>query len=184
LQRDSLTTAEYVKVFEDRVSGARADRAGLRSALDYAIDGDVLIVWKLDRLGRSRPHLTETVITLEECGVGFHFITEAIDTTMPSKRLVYHRFGQSMATRTPTVYFITHPDMLIDPAVPVPNWPLSTRGGDSPPLVKLFLAVKVDVCGADFQRGGHDGYQTCSNAGRTRAAARSLGALPPNPRDI
>jgi DNA invertase Pin-like site-specific DNA recombinase len=80
-------------VFEDRASGARADRAGLQSALDYLRDGDVLVVWKLDRLGRSLPHLIETVSSLADRGVGFRSITEAIDTTTPGGRLVFHLFG-------------------------------------------------------------------------------------------
>lgn len=78
---------------EDRASGARADRAGLRSALEYVRDGDVLIVWKLDRLGRSLPHLIETVMSLATRGVGFRSLTEAIDTTTPGGRLVFHLFG-------------------------------------------------------------------------------------------
>lgn len=93
LQRDALTAAGCVKIFEDRASGARADRAGLRAALDYVRDGDVLIVWKLDRLGRSLPHLIETVNSLESRGVGFRSITEAIDTTTSGGRLVFHLFG-------------------------------------------------------------------------------------------
>ena len=93
LQLDALASAGCGKVFEDRASGARADRAGLRSALEYVRDGDVLIVWKLDRLGRSLPHLIETVTTLEKRGVGFRSITEAIDTTTPGGRLVFHLFG-------------------------------------------------------------------------------------------
>jgi DNA invertase Pin-like site-specific DNA recombinase len=93
LQLDALASAGCGKVFEDRASGARADRAGLRSALEYAREGDVLIVWKLDRLGRSLPHLIETVTTLEQRGVGFRSITEAIDTTTPGGRLVFHLFG-------------------------------------------------------------------------------------------
>ena len=93
LQLDALAAAGCVKVFEDRASGARADRAGLRSALDYVRDGDVLIVWKLDRLGRSLPHLIETVTSLATHGVGFHSITEAIDTTPPGGRPVLHLFG-------------------------------------------------------------------------------------------
>lgn len=80
-------------MFEDRASGAKADRAGLQSALDYVREGDVLIVWKLDRLGRSLPHLIETVATLEKRGVGFRSITEVIDTTTPGGRLVFHLFG-------------------------------------------------------------------------------------------
>ena len=93
LQLDALSAEGCVKVFEDRASGARADRAGLRSALEYVRDGDVLIVWKLDRLGRSLPHLIETVTSLATRGVGFRSITEAIDTTTPGGRLVFHLFG-------------------------------------------------------------------------------------------
>lgn len=93
LQLDALSAAGCAKVFDDRASGARADRPGLRQALDYARDGDVLIVWKLDRLGRSLPHLIETVAALERRGVGFRSLTEAIDTTTPGGRLVFHLFG-------------------------------------------------------------------------------------------
>src|SRR3954453_22822210 len=79
--------------FEDRASGARADRAGLQAALDYVRDGEVLVVWKLDRLGRSLPHLIETVTALSNRGVGFRSLTEAIDTTTPGGRLIFHIFG-------------------------------------------------------------------------------------------
>ena len=93
LQLDALAAAGCAKVFEDRASGARADRPGLQKALDYVRDADVLIVWKLDRLGRSLPHLIETVSALEKRGVGFRSLTEAIDTTTPGGRLVFHLFG-------------------------------------------------------------------------------------------
>ena len=92
-QHDALAAAECVKVFEDCASGARAEGAGLRAALDYVRDGDVLIVWKLDRLGRSLPHLIETVSALATRGVGCHSITEVIDTTTSGGRLVFHLFG-------------------------------------------------------------------------------------------
>lgn len=93
LQLDALAAAGCSKVFEDHASGARTDRPGLQKALDYAREGDVLIVWKLDRLGRSLPHLIETVSVLEKRGVGFRSLTEAIDTTTPGGRLVFHLFG-------------------------------------------------------------------------------------------
>jgi len=93
LQRDALAKAGCAKVFEDRASGARADRPGLRAALDYVRLGDVLITWKLDRLGRSLPHLIETVTELERRGVGFRSLTEVIDTTTPGGRLVFHLFA-------------------------------------------------------------------------------------------
>ena len=93
LQLDALAAAGCGKVFEDYASGARADREGLRAALDYVRDGEVLVVWKLDRLGRSLPHLIETVTDLAKRGVGFRSLTEAIDTTTPSGRLIFHIFG-------------------------------------------------------------------------------------------
>ena len=93
LQRDALAAAGCARVFEDEASGARADRPGLGQALDYVRDGDILVVWKLDRLGRSLPHLIETVGSLAARGVGFRSLTEAIDTTTPGGRLVFHLFG-------------------------------------------------------------------------------------------
>ncbi len=93
LQLDALAAAGCKRVFEDRASGARADRVGLQAALEYVRDGEVLVVWKLDRLGRSLPHLIETVTDLAKRGVGFRSLTEAIDTTTPGGRLVFHIFG-------------------------------------------------------------------------------------------
>jgi len=93
LQLDALAAAGCKKVFEDRASGDRADRAGLQAALDYVRDGEVLVVWKLDRLRRSLPHLIETVMALAKRGVGFRSLTEAIDTTTAGGRLVFHIFG-------------------------------------------------------------------------------------------
>jgi len=93
LQLDALAGAGCSRTFQDRASGTQADRAGLREALAYVREGDVLVTWKLDRLGRSLPHLIETVAALEKRGVGFRSITEAIDTTTPGGRLVFHLFG-------------------------------------------------------------------------------------------
>ena len=70
LQLDALAAAGCAKVFEDRASGARTDRAGLQAALDYVREGDVLVTWKLDRLGRSLPHLIETVRRWRSAGSG------------------------------------------------------------------------------------------------------------------
>jgi DNA invertase Pin-like site-specific DNA recombinase len=80
-------------VFCDRASGATADRPELARTLDHLRPGDTLIVWKLDRLGRSLRHLIETVRALEARGVGFRSVTEGIDTTTPGGRLVFHLFG-------------------------------------------------------------------------------------------
>lgn len=75
------------------MSGAKAERPGLASILEYVRKGDVLVVWRLDRLGRSLKHLIEVVSGLESRGVGFQSLTENIDTTTSSGRLVFHMFG-------------------------------------------------------------------------------------------
>lgn len=93
LQLDALQGAGCARIFEDRMSGAKADRPGLNDALAYVRDGDVLVVWKLDRLGRSLPHLIATVTDLEGRSVGLRSLTEQIDTTTAGGRLIFHIFG-------------------------------------------------------------------------------------------
>lgn len=94
LQRDALRAAGVARVFEDHgVSGVRAERPGLAAAMAYLREGDALVVWKLDRLGRSMAHLLAVVAELEGRGVGFRSLTEAIDTTTPAGKLVFHVFG-------------------------------------------------------------------------------------------
>lgn len=75
------------------ISGVKADRPGLVSALSYLRAGDVLMVWRLDRLGRSMQHLIETIGALEARGIGFRSLTEDIDTTTSGGRLIFHVFG-------------------------------------------------------------------------------------------
>lgn len=93
LQRDALAAAGCETVFEDQASGARADRPGLVEALGYLRRGDALVVWKLDRLGRSMAHLIETIRSFDAKGVGFRSLTEGVDTTTPGGTLVFHLFG-------------------------------------------------------------------------------------------
>ncbi len=93
LQTDALRKAGCERIFEDTISGAKADRPGLAAALAYLRDGDVLAVWRLDRLGRSLPHLIETISALEARGIGLRSLTESIDTTTPGGRLIFHVFG-------------------------------------------------------------------------------------------
>src|SRR5215211_17726 len=82
LQLDALAS-RCGRVFEETASGAKAERTVLKEALQYARPGDTLIVWRLDRLGRSLKHLIETVTELERRGIGFKSLTEQIDTTTP-----------------------------------------------------------------------------------------------------
>ena len=82
-----------VRVFVDRASGALAERPELTRALDHLRAGDVLVVWKLDRLGRSLRHLIDTLRELEERGIEFRSLRESIDTSTPGGRLVFHVLG-------------------------------------------------------------------------------------------
>jgi DNA invertase Pin-like site-specific DNA recombinase len=93
LQLDALAKAECKKVFTEKASGAQRDRPQLMAALEYMREGDTLVVWKLDRLARSLRQLIETVELLEERGIGFRSLTEAIDTTSPGGKLVFHIFA-------------------------------------------------------------------------------------------
>ncbi|MBA3822404.1 MAG: recombinase family protein [Ktedonobacterales bacterium] len=93
LQLDQLRTAGCQEFYSDVISGAKADRPGLAAAIAYARAGDSLVVWKLDRLGRSLQHLIETVAHLECRGIGFRSLTEGIDTTSPGGKLIFHVFG-------------------------------------------------------------------------------------------
>jgi len=93
LQLDALDRAGCEKVFTDTASGAKAARPGLDQALSFARPGDTLVVWKLDRLGRSLRHLIDTIHALSERGVGFKSLQESIDTTTSGGKLVFHVFG-------------------------------------------------------------------------------------------
>ena len=95
LQRDALLAAgvDERHLFEDRTSGSRSDRAGLAKALAFLRPGDCLVVWKLDRLGRSLPHLLSTVTDLKVRGIAFRSLTEQMDTTTPQGEFLFHVFG-------------------------------------------------------------------------------------------
>jgi DNA invertase Pin-like site-specific DNA recombinase len=93
LQQDALKKAECNKIFTDVISGVKAERKGLDEALSYVRKGDTLVVWRLDRLGRSLPHLITTMTDLLERGIGFKSLTENIDTTTSGGKLIFHIFG-------------------------------------------------------------------------------------------
>jgi DNA invertase Pin-like site-specific DNA recombinase len=95
LQRDALLAAgvDERHLFEDKSSGARDDRPGLAKALEFVRAGDCLVVWKLDRLGRSLSHLLTIVTGLKEKNVAFCSLTEQMDTTTPHGELLFQLFG-------------------------------------------------------------------------------------------
>jgi DNA invertase Pin-like site-specific DNA recombinase len=93
LQQDALLQAGCEKLYTDTVSGSVTERPGLTQALSHLRTGDTLVVWRLDRLGRSLPHLIETVAGLVSRGVGFRSLQEQIDTTTSGGKLIFHVFG-------------------------------------------------------------------------------------------
>jgi len=93
LQRDALEKAGCGQIFTDQVSGTKAKRPGLEQALSHLRAGDTLVVWRLDRLGRSLRHLIDTVTELQEREIGFKSLQESIDTTTSGGRLVFNIFG-------------------------------------------------------------------------------------------
>ena len=93
LQLDALQKAGCEKIFEDKESGAKAERPGLQKVLEHAREGDTVVIWRLDRLGRSLKNLIELVTELEERGIGLHSLTESIDTTTSGGKLIFHVFG-------------------------------------------------------------------------------------------
>ncbi len=93
LQIDALKKAGCEKIFVEHASGAKRNRAELKRALEFVREGDVLVVWKLDRLARSIRQLIETVEGLSERGIGFKVVTDQIDTSTPGGQLVFHIFG-------------------------------------------------------------------------------------------
>jgi DNA invertase Pin-like site-specific DNA recombinase len=93
LQQDALSQAGCHKVFTDTAGGAVVNRNGLEEALRFVRAGDTLVVWRLDRLGRSLKRLIETISQLQQRGIGFRSLTENIDTTSSGGKLIFHVFG-------------------------------------------------------------------------------------------
>jgi DNA invertase Pin-like site-specific DNA recombinase len=90
LQLAALSTAGCKNIFDDKISGSRSERPGLTKTLEMLREGDTLVVWKLDRLGRSVKNLVDLVSDLHKQGVHFKSLTDAIDTSTPSGRFFFH----------------------------------------------------------------------------------------------
>jgi DNA invertase Pin-like site-specific DNA recombinase len=93
LQMDAFKRAKCARVYQEKASGAKAERPELMKLLDSARKGDVVVVWKLDRLARSLRQLIDTTAMLNERGVELHSLTENINTTTPSGKLTFHIFA-------------------------------------------------------------------------------------------
>ncbi|MCT4654295.1 MAG: recombinase family protein [Cohaesibacter sp.] len=93
MQIDALKEVGCEKIFLEKASGAQRDRPALLQAISYLREGDALVVWKMDRLARSLKQLIETIEELDKNSIGFRSLTEAIDTTTPGGKLIFHIFG-------------------------------------------------------------------------------------------
>ena len=93
LQLDALKKAGCIKIFTDTASGAKSERTGLQEALNYLREQDILVVWRLDRLGRSLKDLIDIISKLDSRKIGFKSLTENIDTTTSGGKLIFHVFG-------------------------------------------------------------------------------------------
>ena len=93
MQIDALESSGCKEIFSDIASGAKTERPGLEQALAYVREGDTIVVWKLDRLGRSIQHLIQSINTLQNKGIGFKSLQENIDTTTNGGKLIFHMFS-------------------------------------------------------------------------------------------
>jgi DNA invertase Pin-like site-specific DNA recombinase len=93
LQTDALKHAGCEKIFTDMTSGAKSERSGLQEAMKHLRAGDTLVVWRLDRLGRTLKHLIAMITELSDKGIGFRSLQENMDTTTSGGKLIFHIFG-------------------------------------------------------------------------------------------
>lgn len=159
LQDDALIAAGCSRIFSDTASGALAERPQLAQVLDHLRDGDTLVVWKLDRLGRSISHLIETVTALEQRGVGFRSLQESIDTTTPGGRLVFHVFAAMAEFERDVIRERTNAGLAAARA-------RGRKGGRPSVMTPDKLAVAREL----YAAGGHTVAQIAAVVGVSRAS--------------
>jgi DNA invertase Pin-like site-specific DNA recombinase len=157
LQRDALQRAGCERIIEDTASGGKATRTGLAQALDLLRQGDVLVVWRLDRLGRTLKHLIELMADLKRQGIGFQSVTEAIDTTTPGGKLVFHIFGALAEFERNLIRERTQAGLQAARA-------RGRKGGRPKALDGKQRALAVDL----YRQGKHTVDEICRTVGITR----------------
>lgn len=168
LQTDALTAAGCVRVFTDTASGSLFSRPALTQAREYLRTGDTLVVWRLDRLGRSIRHLIDTLADLEAQGVGFASVQEAIDTTTPGGRLIFHVFAALAEFERELIRERTHAGLAAARA-------RGRLGGRKPVMTAEKLAVAREL----YERRTHTLAQIAATLGVSRRSVqRALAAQP------
>jgi DNA invertase Pin-like site-specific DNA recombinase len=164
LQTDALHEAGCVRVFAEKASGALDKRPELERMLDHLREGDVVVVWRLDRLGRSLRHLLELVADLEARGVGFRSLTEGIDTSNPGGRLVFNIFASLSQFERELIRERTVAGLAAARA--------RGRKGGRPPKM---TPEKLDVARSMYESGKHSVAAIAQTVGVSRATLyRSL----------
>ena len=159
LQQDALAAAGCEQIFTDTASGASTERLGLEQALNYVREGDVLVVWRLDRLGRSLKYLIETMTKLDERGIGFKSLTEQIDTTTSGGKLIFHVFGALAEFERDLIRERTQAGLAAARA----------RGRQGGRPKKLDTAAKVAMARALYDDHTHSIPDICKTLGVSRA---------------
>ena len=159
LQMDALRKAGCEKWFLDKITGTKAERKGLNEALAYLRPGDTLVVWKLDRAGRSLKHLMELLKGLDERDISFMSLTEQIDTTTPSGKLIFHLMGALAEFERDLIRERTNAGLAAAKA----------RGNVGGRPRKLKSNAKVALARHMFASKSHSIPEMCSTLGISRA---------------
>ena len=158
LQRDALEAAGCERIYADTISGAKANRPQLAAALDHLRPGDMLIVWRLDRLGRSLSELIDLMARLNEEEIAFRSLTEQIDTTTSGGKLIFHIFGALAEFERELIRERTQAGLAAARA--------RGRKGGRP---KLLDECKVAMAQALYDSGEHSVRDICQTLGISRA---------------
>jgi DNA invertase Pin-like site-specific DNA recombinase len=159
LQRDALTAVGCERLCTDTMSGATAERPGLAEALNLCRAGDTLVVWRLDRLGRSLTNLIELMTVLADRGIGFRSLSEQIDTTTSGGKLIFHIFGALAEFERELIRERTRAGLAAARA----------RGRQGGRPKKLDTARKLAMAQALYQDGTHSIADICQILGVSRA---------------
>jgi len=158
LQRDALEAAGCERIFADTISGAKANRPQLAAALDHLRAGDTIVVWRLDRLGRSLSELIDLMTQFNKEGIAFRSLTEQIDTTTSGGKLIFHIFGALAEFERELIRKRTQAGLAAARA--------RGRKGGRP---KLLDGRKVAMAQALYDSGEHSITDICQTLGVSRA---------------
>ncbi len=161
LQQDALENVGCTKIFTDTITGSTFERKGLDEALAFLREGDTLVVWRLDRLGRSLRDLIDTVTRLKNRQIEFRSLTENIDTSTPGGKLIFHIFGALAEFERDLIRERTQAGLVAARA--------RGRKGGRPRSTALNTPTKVSMARSLFNDKTHAIGDICKTLGVSRA---------------